>query len=231
MRKRIRYTFSSAGILMAITDLNGSATTLAYAADGSLATVTAASGRSLSFAYDPAGRVSAVTDSLPRRLSYTNDSAGELQTVTDADGQGWTYDYDGAHRITSVKDPRGATTTNTYDPTSGRVISQQDRRGKATAFRYTGPGSDGTSTTTITPSRFSGTPPGGRIAVTGSLCFGGVKACCRAERTLTIANGGPCPLHVTAVSFTRALPFWRLVNNPFPATLASGALAGRRRPV
>jgi hypothetical protein len=71
-----------------------------------------------------------------------------------------------------------------------------------------------------------GNAPGGRIAVTGSLCFGGVKACCRAERTLTIANVGPCPLHVTSVAFTRALPFWRLVNNPFPATLAPGASLG-----
>jgi hypothetical protein len=71
-----------------------------------------------------------------------------------------------------------------------------------------------------------GNAPGGKVAVTGSLCFGGVKACCRAERTLTIANVGPCPLHVTSVAFTRALPFWRLVNNPFPATLAPGASLG-----
>ena len=30
----------------------------------------------------------------------------------------------------------------------------------------------------------SGDVPSGKLAVTGSLCFGGVKACCRAERTL-----------------------------------------------
>ena len=44
-----------------------------------------------------------------------------------------------------------------------------------------------------------GDAPAGRLVVTGSLCFGGVKACCRAERTISICNMGECALHVTSV--------------------------------
>ena len=72
----------------------------------------------------------------------------------------------------------------------------------------------------------SGFAPAGKLAVTGSLCFGGVKACCRAERTLTICNVGECDLHVTSVAFKRRNPHWKLINNPFPATLHRGSCLG-----
>ena len=71
-----------------------------------------------------------------------------------------------------------------------------------------------------------GEVPSGKLAVTGSLCFGGVKACCRAERTISICNVGDCPLHVTSVAFKRKNPHWKLVNNPFPATLHPGSCLG-----
>jgi zinc metalloprotease ZmpB len=72
----------------------------------------------------------------------------------------------------------------------------------------------------------SGVAPSGKLAVTGSLCFGGVKACCRAERTLSICNVGDCNLHVTSVAFKRKSPHWKLINNPFPATLHPGSCLG-----
>ena len=71
-----------------------------------------------------------------------------------------------------------------------------------------------------------GEVPSGKLAVTGSLCFGGVKACCRAERTLSICNVGDCPLHVKNVAFKRKSRYWKLVNNPFPATLHPGSCLG-----
>jgi hypothetical protein len=71
-----------------------------------------------------------------------------------------------------------------------------------------------------------GTAPAGRLVVTGSLCFGGVKACCRAERTISICNMGECALHVGSVAFKRKNPHWKLINNPFPATLPPGACLG-----
>jgi hypothetical protein len=72
----------------------------------------------------------------------------------------------------------------------------------------------------------SGTAPAGRLVVTGSLCFGGVKACCRAERTVSICNMGECALQVSSVAFKRKNPHWKLINNPFPATLPPGACLG-----
>jgi Abnormal spindle-like microcephaly-assoc'd, ASPM-SPD-2-Hydin len=68
-----------------------------------------------------------------------------------------------------------------------------------------------------------GDAPSGKLAVTGSLCFGGVKACCRAERTISICNVGDCSLHVTSVAFKRKNRHWKLINNPFPATLHPGS--------
>jgi hypothetical protein len=71
--------------------------------------------------------------------------------------------------------------------------------------------------------RVSGTAPSGRISITGSTCIGGVKACCTGERTLTLANVGHCPLHVAHVGLVRPSKYWKLINNPFPATLQPGA--------
>jgi kumamolisin len=72
----------------------------------------------------------------------------------------------------------------------------------------------------------SGSAPAGKLAVTGSAIFGAVPACCRVERTISICNVGDCRLHVTNVAFKRKSRHWRLVNNPFPATLHPGSCLG-----
>lgn len=72
----------------------------------------------------------------------------------------------------------------------------------------------------------SGDAPSGKLALSGSLCFGGVKACCRAERTLAMCNVGDCALHVTSVAFKRKSRHWKVINNPFPATLHPGSCLG-----
>lgn len=69
----------------------------------------------------------------------------------------------------------------------------------------------------------TGDAPSGKLAVTGSTCFGGVRACCCAERTISICNVGDCKLHVTSVAFKRKNRHWKLINNPFPATLHPGS--------
>ncbi len=71
--------------------------------------------------------------------------------------------------------------------------------------------------------RVSGNAPAGQLAVTGSAFFGGVHACCHAERTIAICNVGQCQLHVTGVAFRHENPHWKLINNPFPATLPPGS--------
>lgn len=69
----------------------------------------------------------------------------------------------------------------------------------------------------------TGEAPPGRLAVTGSTYFGGVPACCREERTIAICNVGDCKLHVTRVAFRRHHRHFKLINNPFPATLHPGS--------
>jgi Abnormal spindle-like microcephaly-assoc'd, ASPM-SPD-2-Hydin len=65
----------------------------------------------------------------------------------------------------------------------------------------------------------SGEAPSGTLAVTGSTFFGDVCACCRVERTISICNVGECALHVSGVAFKHKSRHWKLINNPFPATL------------
>jgi hypothetical protein len=69
----------------------------------------------------------------------------------------------------------------------------------------------------------SGHVPAGKLAVTGSTNFGGVTACCCADRTISICNVGECRLLVTGVRFKRKSHHWRLIQNPFPAVLHPGS--------
>jgi RHS repeat-associated protein len=131
-----RLTFSSAGKLLSISDLNGSATTLSYTGT-QLTTVTDASGRTLTVTLDASGRISTLTDPLGRRTIYEYDGAGNLATVTDPAGRAWHFKYDDAHRLTQMTDPRGGTVHNEYDAES-RVIAQTDPAGLITRFTYTG---------------------------------------------------------------------------------------------
>jgi kumamolisin len=72
--------------------------------------------------------------------------------------------------------------------------------------------------------RVSGTTLAGKLAVSGSGLFGGVPSCEHAEKTIWIANTGECRLQVSSVAFKHPSKPWELVNNPFPASLAPGAL-------
>lgn len=69
----------------------------------------------------------------------------------------------------------------------------------------------------------SGDAPPGKLAVSGSTTFGGVNACCCADRTVTICNVGDCALNVTKVHFRRHHHHFRLLHNPFPAKLRPGS--------
>ncbi len=69
----------------------------------------------------------------------------------------------------------------------------------------------------------SGDAPSGKLAVTGSTVFGGVKRCRREQRIVSVCNVGECDLHVSRVAFKRKRRHFRLINNPFPATLHPGS--------
>jgi len=69
----------------------------------------------------------------------------------------------------------------------------------------------------------SGYAPHGKLAITGSTVFGGVKCCEREQRIVSICNVGDCALHVSHVGFKHKRRCFRLINNPFPATLHPGS--------
>ncbi|CAM2188784.1 Abnormal spindle-like microcephaly-associated protein ASH domain-containing protein [Paraburkholderia sacchari] len=69
----------------------------------------------------------------------------------------------------------------------------------------------------------SGEAPSGKLTVAGSTSFGGVSVGCCADRTVSICNTGHCALSVTSVHFRRRSRRWKLLNNPFPATLHPGS--------
>jgi hypothetical protein len=71
----------------------------------------------------------------------------------------------------------------------------------------------------------SGHVPAGKVAVTGSTYFGEVD-CGIAQKTVSICNVGDCKLHVSKVDFSRKRRHFRLINNPFPATLHPGSCLG-----
>ncbi len=69
----------------------------------------------------------------------------------------------------------------------------------------------------------SGHVPSGHIAVAGSTVFGGIKCGRRPQRTVSVCNVGDCNLHVAEVAFKHERRHFRLINNPFPATLRPGS--------
>jgi len=69
----------------------------------------------------------------------------------------------------------------------------------------------------------SGDAPSGKLAITGPTSFGGIAARCHADRTISICNVGDSKLHVRSVAFKRPSVHWKILNNPFPATLHPGA--------
>jgi hypothetical protein len=100
----------------------------------------------------------------------------------------------------------------------------------------------------------SGTVPSGTLTITGNGHFGGVDFGGRAERTLSICNTGDCDLHVTKVAFRpdpwkpgchdcdychchcgdkhhehesdQCCATFKIVGNPFPATVHPGSCLG-----
>jgi hypothetical protein len=65
----------------------------------------------------------------------------------------------------------------------------------------------------------------GKVAVTGSTYFGEVDRGV-AQKTVSICNVGDCKLHVFKVGFSSKRRHFRLINNPFPATLHPGSCLG-----
>jgi hypothetical protein len=71
-----------------------------------------------------------------------------------------------------------------------------------------------------------GDAPSGILTVSGSTHFGGVQCCHREQRTIELCNTGSCDLHVTRVHFKEKRRCYRIISDPFPATLKPGSCLG-----
>ena len=69
----------------------------------------------------------------------------------------------------------------------------------------------------------SGEAPPGKLAVSGSAFFGGVPCCRHEERRISISNVGHCPLEIRRVFLRHHHRHFRLLLDPFPASLYPGS--------
>jgi RHS repeat-associated protein len=127
------FKFSSAGQLIAESDLNGDTTTLWYSG-GKLATVTDPAGRALTFTYS-GPLVTEVTDSSGRSVTYAYNSADDLTGVTDVDGGTWQYGYGAGNLLTSSTRPGGGATSYAYN-SADQVESETGPLSRTTKWSY-----------------------------------------------------------------------------------------------
>jgi len=145
-KSREIFTFSAAGWLTKISDLNANAVTLTYDTAGKLASVSDSQARTLTFGYGTNGKMATATDPAGRTTSYAYDGAGRLASVTAPGGGVTQYGYDAGNLLTSTTDPRGYTTVNTYD--AARRVTKQTTAAGDLLLSY---GADtGDALTTIT---------------------------------------------------------------------------------
>ncbi|MCI0605747.1 DUF6531 domain-containing protein, partial [bacterium] len=125
---RMKYVYSSTGLLTQQVDEFGNALNFTRNPDGSVQRVSdgTGSGRYLEFLYGPDGRISTLQDSTGRSVSYVYNAQGALTTVTDAASKQTQYGYiDGRFvpLLNQIKDHWNRVITNvTYD-TQDRVTT------------------------------------------------------------------------------------------------------------
>ncbi len=108
-------SFNALGLMTAVTDRNGNATTYAYDVGGRLTGMTDPVGQSWTLAYDGNGMVQSITDPATRTTAFAHDTQGNLTQIIKPDGQSITYAYDPQHRLSARTDERGKIATNIYD--------------------------------------------------------------------------------------------------------------------
>jgi YD repeat-containing protein len=113
-RDRTKYNFNAQGLLTAVVDTHGLATTYGYDGQGRLIQVNAIDGGLTTLAYDPtSGLLATITEPGGRTVTLTH-TGSDLTGITDPAGFSRTLGYDSAHHVVSdAWDP--IQTTFSYD--------------------------------------------------------------------------------------------------------------------
>lgn len=110
-------SYSTNGLLLQLTDANGSATNMTY--DG----------------YGYLESTSMVADGASRTTEYDYDIAGRMLSRKNPEGDVTDYQYDESDNVTSTLFANGASTQNEYDA-NDNLIKSIDRNGNETRFEY-----------------------------------------------------------------------------------------------
>jgi RHS repeat-associated protein len=127
-RDGLRRTYSTAGLLVTITDAALRVTTYGYSGNH-LTSISGPLGTS-SFGYDGNGRITSTTDQVGRVTTYGYDGAGHLTTTT-TQGRSWASTWDAEGLPASSTGPDGVTTSAERDA-FGRITTTR-RNGTVTA--------------------------------------------------------------------------------------------------
>jgi RHS repeat-associated protein len=133
--RRTEYTYNSAGRVLTITRLAGTAGAVTSGLTyeplfSQLATITDPLNHTWSVAYDAQGRIASVTDPLTHQTTFAANAAGQVTATTDALQHTWQIEYLGGVARSST-DPLGAAYTRFVDA-AGRAVLETNPLGAST---------------------------------------------------------------------------------------------------
>jgi RHS repeat-associated protein len=151
----VRYTFAydGSGSLTAITDGNGTVTTIERDAGGAPTAIVAPFGPRTTLTLDPQGYLARLTNPAGEavQLGYTTD--GLLTSLTDPRGSVYAFSYDAEGRLLRDEDPAGGfkALVRTADDV-GYTVSVGTAQGRTTSYRVENPPDGGQRRVTTFPS-------------------------------------------------------------------------------
>ena len=109
-----RFEYAGNGLLLSVTDPNGSSTAYHYNENHQPDRITDCSGYETKLAYTPEGQLARITDALEQHTEYHYDTDQNLTLALYPDGSKETFGYDAAGRLTTHTDAEGHTTSYEY---------------------------------------------------------------------------------------------------------------------
>ncbi|MBI4334830.1 MAG: glucosaminidase domain-containing protein [Chloroflexi bacterium] len=104
---RYRFTYDSAGLLVAVTDGDGNVTTIERDADGNPTAIVAPFGQRTILSLDTNGYLSTLAHPSGETTRFDYADGGLLSTLTDPRGNAYRFTYDALGRLTRDEDPAG----------------------------------------------------------------------------------------------------------------------------